>query len=58
MNETNKNITLNTDIRLVGMELERLLSIFSRIQGGGTPASDNTKTYVKKTIKDYYDTIL
>ena len=47
-----------TDVRIIGSELESLLRIFSRVQGGGTPVTDETKKKIGDTIKDYCDTIV
>ena len=47
-----------TDIRMVGCDLERMLSLFSRIHGRGTPVTDETKKKVADTIKDICDTIV
>ena len=58
MNEFKKISKEETDIRKVGTELSNLLSIFSRIQGGGTPATAETKNNAKEMIKDYCDTIV
>ena len=58
MNEYSKKINKEeTDIRMVCSELESLLRIFSHIQGGRTPASEETKQNISNIIKDYCDTI-
>ena len=41
-----------TDVRIIGSELESLLRIFSRVQGGGTPVTDETNKKIGDTIKD------
>ena len=58
MNESKKISKEETDIRLVGSQLESLLLIFSRVHAGSIPASEKTKNNVKETIKDYCDTIV
>ena len=58
MNELKKISKEETDIRMVGSQLSSLLFMFSRIQGGGIPATEETKNNIKEAIKDYCDTIV
>lgn len=56
---TNKKILKETtDIRMIGAELSSLLGMFARMQGKGTPVTEETKKKTADIIKDYCDTIV
>ena len=55
---TQKNVTKEMNVRMVGVELSSLLGVFTRMQGNGMPATEETKKKVADTIKDYCDTIV
>ena len=55
----NKTISKETlDIRMVSSELSSLLAMFIRMQGEGTPVTEETKKNTADIIKDYCDTIV
>ena len=55
----NKTISKETlDIRMVSSELSSLLAMFVRMQGEGTPVTEETKKNTVDIIKDYCDTIV
>ena len=55
---TQKIVTKDMNVRMVGVELSSLLGVFTRMQGNGMPATEETKKKVADTIKDYCDTIV
>ena len=55
---TKKNVRKEMNVRMVGVELSSLLGMFTRMQGNGMPATEETKKKVADTIKDYCDTIV